>query len=112
LTLAEKNWRIKLETKELEVIDIKALTRQEFSEQISLIRKENTTLKLGNSDLSLKIESLEKIAHSSSRNNPNYDWEADLVKEMIAVKANLEPLRQQIGELQEMNFYEKEQSVR
>jgi hypothetical protein len=42
----------------------------------------------------------------------NYDWEAELLREMIAVKANLEPLRQQIGELQEMNFYEKEQSVR
>ena len=31
---------------------------------------------------------------------------------MVAVKANLEPLRQQIGELQELNVYEKEQSIR
>lgn len=31
---------------------------------------------------------------------------------MIAVKANLEPLRQQISELQELNIYEREQSVR
>ena len=34
------------------------------------------------------------------------------MQEMINVKANLEPLRQQINELQEMNIYEKEQSIR
>ena len=31
---------------------------------------------------------------------------------MIAVKSNLEPLRQQISELQELNIYEKEQAIR
>lgn len=30
----------------------------------------------------------------------SYDWEAEIVQEMIAVKGNLEPLRQQISELQ------------
>lgn len=51
----EKNWRVKYEAKELEVIDIKALTRQEFTEQIALLRKENSSLKLINNDLALKI---------------------------------------------------------
>ena len=41
-----------------------------------------------------------------------FDWEAELVQEMVSVKANLEPLRQQISELQDMNIYEKEQSMR
>lgn len=41
-----------------------------------------------------------------------FDWETDLIQEMIAVKSNLEPLRQQISELQELNIYEKEQSIR
>lgn len=31
---------------------------------------------------------------------------------MIQVKANLEPLRQQIGELQELNLYDREQVIR
>lgn len=35
----------------------------------------------------------------------NYDWETELIQEMIAVKSNLEPLRQQISELQELNIY-------
>ena len=35
-----------------------------------------------------------------------------MVQEMVSVKANLEPLRQQISELQDMNIYEKEQSMR
>jgi DNA repair exonuclease SbcCD ATPase subunit len=111
LMSTEKNWRVKLEAKEMEVIEIKAFTRQEFTDQISMLRKENSALKILNNDLSLKMESLEKNVHHNN-NYQNYDWEADLVQEMIAVKANLEPLRQQISELQEMNFYEKEQSVR
>lgn len=108
---SEKNWRIKYEAKELEVIDIKALTRQEFTDQISLLRKENSAMKIANNDLALKLENIEKNAQFN-KNLQNYDWEADLVQEMINVKANLEPLRQQINELQEFNIYEKEQSVR
>jgi hypothetical protein len=46
LTNTDKNWRVKYEAKELEVIDIKALTRQEFTEQVSFLRKENSVLKL------------------------------------------------------------------
>ena len=54
----DKNWRIKYEAKELEVIDIKALTRQEFTEQVSVLRKENSQLKLANNDLALRLESM------------------------------------------------------
>lgn len=68
-------------------------------------------MKIANNDLALKLENFEKNAQFN-KNLQNYDWEADLVQEMINVKANLEPLRQQINELQEFNIYEKEQSVR
>lgn len=46
---------MKYESKQLEVIDIKALTRQEFTEQITILRKENSALKLANNDLSIKL---------------------------------------------------------
>lgn len=55
LVNSEKSWRHKLENKELEVIEVKALTRQEFTDQISALRKENSTLKLANNDLLIKI---------------------------------------------------------
>ncbi len=100
----DKNWRIKYEAKELEVIDIKALTRQEFTEQVAALRKENSQLKLTNNDLALRLENVEKTAQFGKQLQ-HFDWEADLVQEMIQVKANLEPLRQQIGELQELNLY-------
>lgn len=106
----DKNWRIKYEAKELEVIDIKALTRQEFTEQVSQLRKDNAQLRLANSDLALRLENAERSAQTGPA--AAWDWEADLVQEMIQVRANLEPLRQQIGELQELNLYEREQSVR
>jgi hypothetical protein len=35
-----------LESKELEVVEVKAKARQEFGEQISVLRKENAALKL------------------------------------------------------------------
>lgn len=111
LTSTDKNWRIKYETKELEVIDIKALTRQEFTEQVTLLRKENSQLKLANNELALRLENVEKNAQFG-QSLQSFDWEADLVQEMIQVKANLEPLRQQIGELQELNLYDREQSIR
>ena len=94
----EKQWRNKLDTKELELIDAKSKIRQEFSEQISALRKENSNLKIGSNDLSIKLEAAEK--NISYNHQPKFDWEADLVQEMIAVKSNLEPLRQQISELQ------------
>lgn len=103
MTNTEKNYKNKLENKELEVIEIKALTRQEFTEHIATIRKENSALKIANNDLLIKIESLEK--NISQTLPQKFDWEADLVQEMIAVKSNLEPLRQQISELQELNIY-------
>jgi hypothetical protein len=111
LMSSEKNWRIKHEAKELELIDIKALTRQEFTEQIALLRKENSSLKIANNDFSLKLENAEKNTQFN-KNLQSYDWEADLVQEMINVKANLEPLRQQISEMQDLNVYEKEQAIR
>jgi hypothetical protein len=55
LASSEKNWRNKLENKEMEVIDVKALTRQEFTDQISTLRKENSALKISNNDLHLRL---------------------------------------------------------
>lgn len=40
------------------------------------------------------------------------EWENELIQDLVIVKSNMEPLRLQIAELQEMNFYEKEQNVR
>lgn len=51
----EKQWRNKLDTKELELIDAKSQIRQEFTEQVSALRKENSNLKVANNDLSIKL---------------------------------------------------------
>lgn len=56
------------------------------------------------------MESMEK--NNTQLPAQKFDWEADLIQEMIAVKSNLEPLRQQISELQELSIYEKEQVIR
>jgi hypothetical protein len=111
LTSLDKNWRIKYEGKELEVIEIKAQARQEFSEQVTLLRKENAQLRLASSELALRLENAENGAQWQQQ-QPSFDWEAELVQEMIQVKANLEPLRLQIGELQELNLYDREQAIR
>lgn len=74
----EKNYKNKLENKELEVIDIKALTRQEFTDQIAALRKENSTLKISNNDLLIRIESMEK--NGPLVPSQKFDWEADLIQ--------------------------------
>ena len=74
----EKNYKNKLENKELEVIDIKALTRQEFTDQIAALRKENSTLKISNNDLLIRIESMEK--NSPLVPSQKFDWEAERCK--------------------------------
>lgn len=78
------------------MIEIKAQARQEFSEQVALLRKENAQLRLTSSELALRLENADKGAQWQQQ-QPSFDWEAELVQEMIQVKANLEPLRQQIG---------------
>ena len=66
-------------------------------------------MKIANNDLTIKLETMEQ---NSSDAPIKVDWETNLVQEMVAVKSNLEPLRQQISELQELNVYEKEQAIR
>ena len=66
---------------------------------------------MDNNQLMIKLEN-EKSSSGNMIPQQKFDWEAELVQEMVSVKANLEPLRQQISELQEMNIYEKEQSIR
>jgi hypothetical protein len=104
LATTEKTWRHKMDAKELDIIDAKSKIRQEFTEQVSALRKDNSALKVANNELLIKLDHADKnTTHNSEPQK--FDWEADLVQEMIAVKSNLEPLRQQISELQELNIY-------
>lgn len=111
LLTSEKNWRIKYQAKELEIIEAKSFARQEFSEQINQLRKENSSLKISNNDLALRLESADRNTQFN-KELQNFDWEAELVQEMVRVKANLQPLREQISEMQSLSQYEKEQAIR
>ena len=51
-------------------------------------------------DVLTRLENSEKDKSINNFPQKNFDWEAELVQEMVAVKANLEPLRLQISELQ------------
>ena len=50
---------------------------------------------MANNDLSIRQESVDKTM--SFGVPEKLDWEANLVQEMIAIRSNLEPLRQQIS---------------
>jgi uncharacterized coiled-coil protein SlyX len=72
-TTTEKNWRIKYEAKELEIIEAKSLARQEFSDQINQLRKENSSLKLSNNDLMQRLESADRSTQFN-KNLQSFDW--------------------------------------
>jgi cell division protein FtsB len=55
------------------VINIKSAAREEFTIQISALRKENSALKTTNNDLLLKIEYLEKNTPQQTAYQ-NFDW--------------------------------------
>lgn len=55
------------------MIEIKAQARQEFSEQVALLRKENAQLRLTSSELALRLENAEKGAQWQQQ-QPSFDW--------------------------------------
>lgn len=62
----------------MEIIEAKSFARQEFSEQINQLRKENSSLKISNNDLALRLESADRNTQFN-KELQNFDWEAELV---------------------------------
>jgi chaperonin cofactor prefoldin len=111
LQAVEKAWRVKLEAKDLEVVEVKARARQDLSEQVTVLRRENAALRLASSEATVKLENYQQTALFSQQLDA-LDWEGDLLRQLTAVRSSMEPLRQQMTELQETDHYQREEAVR
>jgi hypothetical protein len=111
LVACEKMWRGKLEAKDLEAVEVKARARQEFGDQVAVLRKENASLRLASSEATAKLENCQQGVLFGQQLQA-LDWEGDLLRELTAVRSSLEPLRQQVVDLQETDHFQRESAVR
>lgn len=73
-------------------MEVKARTRQELSEQLSVLRKENAALRLASNEAAAKLENSQQNTLFNQQME-SLDWEGDLIKQLTAVRSSLEPLR-------------------
>ncbi len=78
---------------------------------MAVLRKENAALRLANSEATVKLENCQQSALFTQQLNA-LDWEGDLLRQLTAVRSSMEPLRQQMAELQDADHYQKEEAVR
>lgn len=93
------------------MVEVKARARQELGEQVALLRKENSALRLNSSEAAAKFENSQQNALLSQQLE-SLDWEGDLIRQLTAVRSSLEPLRQQMAEINETDRYQQEEVVR
>ena len=55
----DKNWRNRFEAKEIEFKEIRTNVRHEYQDQINSLRKETNSLKLLNTELMTKLQTVE-----------------------------------------------------
>ena len=56
----DKNWRNRFEAKEIEFKEIRTNVRHEYQDQINSLRKETNSLKLLNTELMTKLQTVER----------------------------------------------------
>jgi hypothetical protein len=54
----DAKWKAAIETKELEIHDMRSQIRREYQEQAAILKKENAGLRAKISELSMKVQTL------------------------------------------------------
>lgn len=68
-------------------------------------------MKLANSEAIARLENCQQGV-AFGQQLQSMDWEGDLLREVTAMRNNLEPLRQQINELHHTDIYSRENAAR